>query len=421
MVSTLAKAPVPEATLLVSSPVTEPAPGTQLISSLQWNNLIDIIDGISVDKIVGAAIADNAITNAKAADVATSTIKGRVTAATGNPEDLTGTQATTLLDVFTSVLKGLSPASGGGTTNFLRADGTWNVPPGGSGETNTASNVGAGVGIFDQKVAADLEFNSIIGGTGIDATDTTQDITIAIDGTVAVHSEDLSVFAATSSLQLKGVINDETGSGALVFGTSPSLVTPALGTPASGVMTNMTNLPVSGLANGTDGELITWDSGGVATTVPVGTATHVLTSNGVGAEPTFQAAAGGTNTNAWILNIEDTALDSTVEFGAIVGRLGLSGSEGARQNVIPFACTIKKIIVDVRTNSGNTNAVPFTLRLNAGDTALVATATLNTTGKFSDTADVSISADDNLSMEVDNSGNGGTLTIESWTVEYTVP
>jgi hypothetical protein len=72
--------------------------------------------------------------------IATASIKGRVTAGTGNVEDLTGTQATTLLDNFTSSLKGLAPASGGGTTNFLRADGTWGVPAGtgvtGSGTTN---------------------------------------------------------------------------------------------------------------------------------------------------------------------------------------------------------------------------------------------------------------------------------------------
>jgi len=57
--------------------------------------------------------------------IATGSILGRVTAGTGNIETLTGTQATTLLDEFTSSLKGLAPASGGGTTNFLRADGTW--------------------------------------------------------------------------------------------------------------------------------------------------------------------------------------------------------------------------------------------------------------------------------------------------------
>lgn len=47
------------------------------------------------------------------------------------------------------------------------------------------------------------------------------------------------------------------------------------------------------LANGTDGELLTWNASGVIAPVPVGTATHVLTSNGAGAAPTFQAASGG--------------------------------------------------------------------------------------------------------------------------------
>ncbi len=88
------------------------------------------IDALAVD--TGKMAAD-AVTNAKLANVATATIKGRATAGTGDPEDLTGTQATALLDAFTSVLKGLAPASGGGTTNFLRADATWAAPPGGGG------------------------------------------------------------------------------------------------------------------------------------------------------------------------------------------------------------------------------------------------------------------------------------------------
>ena len=78
------------------------------------------------------AIDAGSVTNAKMANTATSRIKGRVTAGTGAPEDLTGTQVTTVLDVFTSLLKGLVPASGGGTTTFLRADGTFAAPAGGS-------------------------------------------------------------------------------------------------------------------------------------------------------------------------------------------------------------------------------------------------------------------------------------------------
>ena len=46
------------------------------------------------------------------------------------------------------------------------------------------------------------------------------------------------------------------------------------------------------MAGGTDGELITYDTSGNPTTVPVGTSAQVLTSNGAGATPTFQDAAG---------------------------------------------------------------------------------------------------------------------------------
>jgi len=72
-----------------------------------------------------------------------------------------------------------------------------------------------------------------------------------------------------------------------------TLTTPDIGTPSAGVLTSCTGLPIVGLADGTDGELITWDAAGKATTVAVGTATHVLTSNGIGAVPTFQVAGGG--------------------------------------------------------------------------------------------------------------------------------
>ena len=45
------------------------------------------------------------------------------------------------LPLFTSTLAGLAPSSGGGTTNFLRADGTWAEPPGGSGGSGTVTSV----------------------------------------------------------------------------------------------------------------------------------------------------------------------------------------------------------------------------------------------------------------------------------------
>jgi hypothetical protein len=91
-----------------------------------------------------ATIGNTTVTNAKLANVATATIKGRTTAGTGSPEDLTGTQATALLDTFTSSLKGLAPASGGGTSNFLRADGSWAAPSGGSGTVTSSGTPTSG-------------------------------------------------------------------------------------------------------------------------------------------------------------------------------------------------------------------------------------------------------------------------------------
>lgn len=71
------------------------------------------------------------IANGNMATMTQATIKGRASGAgTGSPQDLTGTQATAILDTFTSALKGLAPASGGGTANYLRADGTWAAPTG---------------------------------------------------------------------------------------------------------------------------------------------------------------------------------------------------------------------------------------------------------------------------------------------------
>jgi len=63
----------------------------------------------------------------------TSRLLGRITAGAGILEELTGTQATTLLDLFSTVAttKGVVPGSNGvGASYFLRADGTWAIPAG---------------------------------------------------------------------------------------------------------------------------------------------------------------------------------------------------------------------------------------------------------------------------------------------------
>jgi hypothetical protein len=101
-------------------------------------NTAKVTNATHTGDVTGATaltIANDVVTNAKLANVATATFKGRTTAGTGDPEDLTAAQATALLNTFTSGAKGLVPPSGGGTVNFLRADGTFAAPPGGGGST----------------------------------------------------------------------------------------------------------------------------------------------------------------------------------------------------------------------------------------------------------------------------------------------
>ncbi len=205
--------------------------------SLPNTGSLGVSDGDKGDITVSAGAStwtiDNAVvSNAKLANVATATIKGRVTAATGSPEDLTGTQATTLLNTFTSALKGLAPASGGGTANFLRADGTWVAPPGGGGgEANTASNVGVGgVGVFKQKTGVDLEFKKINAGSSkVTITDDTGNNEVDIDvnqanlalgsigGTVSLTTQATGTLQAAQEPAHTGDVTNSAGSLALTI------------------------------------------------------------------------------------------------------------------------------------------------------------------------------------------------------------
>lgn len=61
---------------------------------------------------------------------------------------------------------------------------TWQNAPqtGGSGEVNTASNLGSGAGVFASKVGADLQFKSLVAGSGVTLTPTGTTITITASG-----------------------------------------------------------------------------------------------------------------------------------------------------------------------------------------------------------------------------------------------
>ncbi len=100
----------------------------------------------------------------------------------------------------------------------------------------------------------------------------------------ALVANPLSQFVTTTSLQLKNTISDETGSGALVFATSPTLVTPALGTPSALVLANATGLPVTAINSGTSASSTTFHRGDNTWAAP-----FTLTTTGSSGVATFSS------------------------------------------------------------------------------------------------------------------------------------
>ncbi len=123
-------------------------------------------------------------------------------------------------------------------------------------------------------------------------------LTLPTTGTVATTSNLLSDFAATSSAQLAGVISDETGSGALVFANTPTLVTPVLGA-ATGTSLNLSGLTASkvlttdGSKNLASASVTTTELGYLSgVTAPTGSGALVLANTPTLITPVLGAASG---------------------------------------------------------------------------------------------------------------------------------
>jgi hypothetical protein len=135
----------------------------------------------------------------------------------------------------------------------------------------------------------------------------------------------VATFLATpSSANLAAAITDETGTGALVFATSPTLVTPVLGTPSSGTLTSCTGLPistgVSGLGTGVATFLATPSSANLVAAITDETGTGALL---FGTSPEITTSVTTASTTFALINTTAT----TVNFaGAATTALNIGAS-----------------------------------------------------------------------------------------------
>lgn len=147
------------------------------------------------------------------------------------------------------------------------------------------------------------------------------------------------ISSVNTSAQVAANISNETGTGLLVFATSPSFTTPLLGTPTSGVLTNATGLPistgVSGLAAGVATFLATPSSANLITAVTDETGSGLLT---FATAPTF-----GTT-----IDIGATGVRLGHDSDGMISFLGLSAGndEDIRYNLDDTANTV---VVDSST------------------------------------------------------------------------
>lgn len=320
-------------------------------------NLSFTLGQISADIIAGS------VNNNLLATMATARLKGRVTAGTGAPEDLTGTQATTLLDVFTTSLKGIAPASGGGIVNFLRADGTWatpsssgTVPDADYGDitvsgTGTIWTIDPNVVTFAkmQQIATDSILGRDTAGTG-NVEQLSLNATLSINGG-ALQREALTgdiTAAAGSNVTVLATVNSDIGT----FGSGTQV--PQLTVNGKGLITGVTNINITGIAppDGDKGDIVVTGSGAtwtIDTNVVTFAKFQQITSDRLLGRDT-----AGTG------NVEEISLGSSLALGGLaLVRAALTGDITAAQG--SNATTLATVNANVGTFGSATQVSQVTV------------------------------------------------------------
>ena len=139
-----------------------------------------------------------------------------------------------------------------------------------TGATEAHGATGAVVGTTNTQTLSNKTFSDAVtlGGTGDFTFTGTNDIVFTAgagkavkvgSNVVTTKADKLDVFAATTSAELRTVISDETGTGALVFADTPTLVTPNIGAATGTSLVLSGDLTVNGTTTTINSTEITVD------------------------------------------------------------------------------------------------------------------------------------------------------------------